>query len=209
MCPGWGRPPHPVDPATLTADHIIPRAAGGTDDPSNVAVLCGPCNSAKRDRLPTPTGEPCTLAVLVGIPAAGKSTWATAYAQEWAPPWVVLDDVPPSPRWVTLERARRRQVAALLAAGTSVIVDGCNLDERQRREWRRVGHINAARCCAVVFDVDLAAALDRNARPDRSHPVPPGVVGEYATRWPAVLAAVQIERWDAVLVVAPSPAREG
>jgi 5-methylcytosine-specific restriction endonuclease McrA len=31
----------------LTIDHIIPVAAGGTDDPANLQVLCRRCNSAK------------------------------------------------------------------------------------------------------------------------------------------------------------------
>jgi 5-methylcytosine-specific restriction endonuclease McrA len=28
----------------LSGDHIIPLSKGGTDDPSNVRVLCVPCN---------------------------------------------------------------------------------------------------------------------------------------------------------------------
>lgn len=34
----------------LSGDHIIPLSKGGTDDPSNVRVLCVPCNSAKGRR---------------------------------------------------------------------------------------------------------------------------------------------------------------
>jgi 5-methylcytosine-specific restriction protein A len=33
-----------------TTDHVIPKARGGTDDPSNLAAACRSCNSAKRDR---------------------------------------------------------------------------------------------------------------------------------------------------------------
>lgn len=36
-------------PAT-TADHIVPKSRGGSDDPSNLVAACRPCNSAKRDR---------------------------------------------------------------------------------------------------------------------------------------------------------------
>jgi 5-methylcytosine-specific restriction enzyme A len=34
----------------LSADHVIPKAQGGTDDPSNLAVRCRRCNSAKGAR---------------------------------------------------------------------------------------------------------------------------------------------------------------
>lgn len=33
-------------PAT-TADHVIPKARGGTDDPDNLVAACVSCNSAK------------------------------------------------------------------------------------------------------------------------------------------------------------------
>ncbi|MFD1071907.1 HNH endonuclease [Longispora fulva] len=47
-CPGWRRDGHSAQ--ALTADHVIPKSKGGTDDRSNLAVLCHSCNSAKRDR---------------------------------------------------------------------------------------------------------------------------------------------------------------
>ena len=33
-----------------TADHIIPKALGGTDHQENLVAACQPCNSGKRDR---------------------------------------------------------------------------------------------------------------------------------------------------------------
>jgi 5-methylcytosine-specific restriction protein A len=45
-CPGYGRDPHPA--SNLTADHIVPLAAGGAPlDIGNLAVLCRSCNSTK------------------------------------------------------------------------------------------------------------------------------------------------------------------
>lgn len=38
--------------APLTVDHVTPLALGGTDDPSNLATACEPCNSGKTSTLP-------------------------------------------------------------------------------------------------------------------------------------------------------------
>lgn len=39
-----------------TVDHVIPRSAGGTDDPANLVLACGYCNSRKSSG-PPPTGR--------------------------------------------------------------------------------------------------------------------------------------------------------
>ena len=38
---------------TITHDHFIPRAAGGTEQPHNIVGACWPCNRAKQARLPS------------------------------------------------------------------------------------------------------------------------------------------------------------
>lgn len=43
-CRYCGRKPPLV---ALDVDHVIPRAAGGSDDPSNLAASCEDCNSGK------------------------------------------------------------------------------------------------------------------------------------------------------------------
>lgn len=49
VCPGWRREMHEVQPATLTADHVLAVAAGGTQDGA-LQVLCRSCNSSKGAR---------------------------------------------------------------------------------------------------------------------------------------------------------------
>ncbi len=46
-CPGWHTPPHESN--DLTADHIIPVAAGGPET-GELGVLCRICNSRKQNR---------------------------------------------------------------------------------------------------------------------------------------------------------------
>ena len=36
----------------LQIDHILPWSRGGTNDPANLQILCGPCNRSKGARVP-------------------------------------------------------------------------------------------------------------------------------------------------------------
>ena len=45
VCPGWQREAHPS--YDLTADHVVPLAAGGRDTLDNLAILCRSCNGRK------------------------------------------------------------------------------------------------------------------------------------------------------------------
>lgn len=40
----------PAIKTTATADHLIPRSMGGTDDPSNLLASCFSCNASRRER---------------------------------------------------------------------------------------------------------------------------------------------------------------
>lgn len=46
---GYGYPTS-IDRVYLSIDHIVPRARGGSHDPSNLRVLCTRCNSKKGTR---------------------------------------------------------------------------------------------------------------------------------------------------------------
>ena len=47
VCPACG---YEVRVRDLTVDHIVPHAKGGLTSRSNAAVICGSCNSRKRDQ---------------------------------------------------------------------------------------------------------------------------------------------------------------
>jgi 5-methylcytosine-specific restriction protein A len=50
VCPGWHRDMHEVTPEQLTADHVVPVAAGGHPH-GPLQVLCRSCNSSKGARI--------------------------------------------------------------------------------------------------------------------------------------------------------------
>lgn len=56
----------------LTVDHVMPRALGGTDDPSNLVAACGPCNSGKSSATPD-------APVVIDV-AESATQWAEAKA---------------------------------------------------------------------------------------------------------------------------------
>ncbi|MFB6961869.1 HNH endonuclease [Streptomyces sp. NPDC056309] len=59
--------------AELTVDHVTPVALGGSDDPSNLATACEPCNSGKTSTTPD--------APLVADVADDAVRWAAAMKQ--------------------------------------------------------------------------------------------------------------------------------
>lgn len=38
---------HPISREEATRDHIRPKAHGGSDDPGNLRLACGPCNNQR------------------------------------------------------------------------------------------------------------------------------------------------------------------
>lgn len=69
-----------------TKDHVIPHAHGGLDVLENYRPACKPCNSKRQDRVVT--GYGASVVVVIGPPAAGKSTWVMQHAK---PLDVVID----------------------------------------------------------------------------------------------------------------------
>lgn len=77
VCPGWRREPHPAQ--DLTADHVDPLGLGGPQS-GVLAVLCKPCNSAKKDQLPPPEVPGLTVTLISGPPCGGKSSYLLEHA---------------------------------------------------------------------------------------------------------------------------------
>lgn len=128
----------------------------------------------------------CTLTV--GLPAAGKTTWATARAAENPDVVVVcLDDVRaemfPGLPW-TLDRVRaaakiqQRRARAALTDGHDVIVADTNLNPVVRTRWVTIAAEAGAALTLEVFDVPVEECIRRDAM--REAPVGEVVIRHYA-----------------------------
>lgn len=137
------------------------------------------------------------LLVTVGLPGAGKSTWAAAQ-----PGWTVLDldsgvealarasGASFAEAWLAADRRGLEdqlvdRVSALLAAGERVIVDRCHVRRSDRRPWLLLGR---ARGVGVGLVVVRSSADERAARlaaraGATGKVVPPEVVAHRASRW--------------------------
>lgn len=83
----WLRLPGVCTFHATTKDHIVPLAAGGTNDLANLRPACRACNSRRRD-ISIGGGPGATVHVVIGPPAAGKTTEVLKRA---SPADVVID----------------------------------------------------------------------------------------------------------------------
>lgn len=74
----WLRLPGCLSIAT-TRDHVIPLSAGGLDILENCRPACHRCNSRRRDKIVSGHGG-ARVVVVMGPPAAGKSTYVREHA---------------------------------------------------------------------------------------------------------------------------------
>ncbi len=130
---------------------------------------------------------PDALVVLVGIAASGKSTFASRH---FTPTQILSSDAlramitdNPSAQGATDDAFEllHRILELRLRRGRLTVVDATNVEEWARAELLAVARRHRRPCVAIVLDLPLAVALERNAT--RAAPRPPPAALRRQHRW--------------------------
>jgi protein phosphatase len=143
------------------------------------------------------------LVLLIGIAASGKSTFARAH---FAPTQILSSDAfreliadDPSAQGATDDAFEllHRLLEMRLRRGRLTVVDATNVEDWARRELLEVARRYRRPAVAIVLDVPLTVALERNAL--RAAPRPPPAALRRQHRWLTdALPALAHEGFDAV-----------
>lgn len=154
------------------------------------------------------------LVLLVGVAASGKST----FARRWFSPTEVLSSDQlrsmitdnPAAQGATDDAfdLLHRVLAMRLRRGRLTVIDATNVEEWARRELIDVARRHRRPAVAIVLDVGLAVALERNAT--RAAPRPPPAAIRRQQRWLRdSLASLPREGFEAVHVLASAAEADG
>jgi hypothetical protein len=164
-------------PGARTADHVVPRSAGGGDDLGNLRPAHRGCNSA-RGNTPAP-GRAASLVVVTGPPGSGKTTHVREHAvggdvvidldalvEALSPPGAGDPHHAPDHVRRVAQRARSAaiQAAYRLPAGLTVWVIHTAPDPEQRADY--LGHGATFRAIDPGHDVTLAQAIAAGRPPE-------------------------------------------
>jgi protein phosphatase len=149
---------------------------------------------------------PDALVVIVGIAASGKSTFA---AKHFAPTEVLSSDAfraliadDPTAQGATDDAFEllHRLLEMRLRRGRLTVVDATNVEDWARAELLRVAKRHRRPAVAIVLDVPVEVALERNA--GRESPRPPPAAIRRQHRWLAdSMPALAHEGFEAVHVL--------
>ena len=146
------------------------------------------------------------LVLLIGIAASGKTTFA---ARHFGPTEVLSSDAlraliadDPSAQGATDDAfdLLHRLLEMRLRRGRLTVIDATNVEDWARAELIKVAKRHRRPVVAIVLDVPIEVALERNAK--RASPRPPPSALNRQHRWlPDSLPALAHEGFDAVHVL--------
>jgi predicted kinase len=139
--------------------------------------------------------------ILIGIPAAGKSTFYRRYFE--ATHRHVSKDL-----WPTVgnrDARQRREIAAALSTGLSVVVDNTNPTAASRHTIIDLARAHGARVTGYLFEVSTRQAVARNEGRTGPARVPKVAIFTAAKR---LEPPVKAEGFDQLFTVQPGEAGE-
>lgn len=139
---------------------------------------------------------PPECVILIGIPAAGKTTFYRRYFA--GSHQHVSRDLWPNAS--DSEARQRRELASALSTGTSVVVDNTNPTVASRQRIIDVARAHQARVVGYFFDVSTRAAVARNEGRSGRARVPKVAIFTAAKRLQPPVAA---EGFDQLFTVQP------
>ena len=140
------------------------------------------------------------ITVLMGAPAAGKSTWlkANAIGDEHIYNTEAIRVYRDIDRDLYMRNIRRQAYLAV-KDGKSVIADGTHTMAQHRHYWLKVAKEFEVKTKLVLFDTPLNVLLIGNAK--RLHPAPVKVVRDHYVRFNRSKELVRLESWDQIEII--------
>jgi predicted kinase len=140
------------------------------------------------------------ITVLMGAPAAGKSTWlkANAVGDEHIYSTEAIRIYRDIDRDLYMRNIRRQAYIAV-KDGKSVIADGTHTMGQHRNYWLKVAKEFEVKTRLVLFDTPLNVLLIGNAK--RLHPAPVKVIRDHHTRFVRSRDIVRLEAWDQIEII--------
>lgn len=134
-----------------------------------------------------------TVTVLMGAPAAGKSTWCESNAGDATVIPVDAIKKGANPAYTfTIARLRAKKA---LSRGEDVIIDACSTRWRDRATWVSVAREYGARTVLVVFDTPVSVCTKR----DSLRKITVGRADTYDERMRYAVKRIKREPWDEVI----------
>ena len=139
------------------------------------------------------------ITVLMGAPAAGKSTWLKANATN---EHIYITEAIRIYRDIDRDsymRNIRRQAYLAVKEGKSVIADGTHTIGQHRNYWLKVAKEFDVKTKLVMFDTPLQVLLKGNEK--RLHPAAVKVIMEHHVRFVRSRELVRLEAWDQIEIL--------
>jgi predicted kinase len=140
------------------------------------------------------------ITVLMGAPAAGKSTWlkANAIGDEHIYSTEAIRIYRDIDRDMFMRTIRRNAYIAV-RDGKSVIADGTHTIGQHRNYWLKIAKEFDVKTRLVMFDTPLNVLLIGNSK--RLYPAPVKVIRDHHIRFVRSRELVRLEPWDQIDII--------